>query len=394
MIRVERVKMLLYSTEEQVKKYAEKTLSSADYAVFTNKTRDYIFARPRGDITPEVILVAHMDTVHTKPPTNIFHDQKQNVLWSPDGLGADDRAGVFAVLELAKKFPVAVLLTTGEESGGKGVGKFIADYPSNIFGIKMAIELDRRDFNDCVFYSCDNEEFHDYIVGFGFIKRWGSFSDISVLGPAWRINSTNLSIGFINEHMVSEHLMVDVILDTMNKVSTILSNPIPQFEYKEYYYKGWSGKTKHYDDKWGRLYYPRTVKEGKVSYKKYTTLGYTDEYDDFSMFGADSGSYQASFTDDELFAMGCVDCMSCGDFIPENKLVFTNNGMYEVCPECYKEDGFICQYCGGMFLKSMADNLSAAEMGVCDDCFDEFFLKDCANSDKVIQLPKPKDSNK
>ena len=42
-----------------------------------------------------ICLVAHLDTVHKRLPHDIFFDQSKNVIWSPQGLGADDRAGVY-----------------------------------------------------------------------------------------------------------------------------------------------------------------------------------------------------------------------------------------------------------------------------------------------------------
>lgn len=38
-----------------------------------------------------VLMVAHLDTVHKKAPTNIFYDSEQGIMWSPDGIGGDDR---------------------------------------------------------------------------------------------------------------------------------------------------------------------------------------------------------------------------------------------------------------------------------------------------------------
>ena len=59
-------------------------------------TLDYIYAK--GDIP--IALVAHMDTVFENPPSNIYYDREKGVLWSPEGLGADDRAGIFAILKI------------------------------------------------------------------------------------------------------------------------------------------------------------------------------------------------------------------------------------------------------------------------------------------------------
>ena len=75
-------------------------------------TKDYIVAI--GEIP--IALVAHMDTVFAKPVSNLFYDEKKGVLWSPEGLGADDRAGVFAILKILQTgLRPSVILTTDEE---------------------------------------------------------------------------------------------------------------------------------------------------------------------------------------------------------------------------------------------------------------------------------------
>ena len=80
-------------------------------------TKDYIVAI--GDIP--IALVAHMDTVFTHPAENMFYDERKGVLWSPEGLGADDRAGVFSILKiLQENLRPSVILTTDEEKGGIG----------------------------------------------------------------------------------------------------------------------------------------------------------------------------------------------------------------------------------------------------------------------------------
>lgn len=97
------------------------------------------------------------------------------------------------------------------------------------------IELDRQGKNDCVFYSCDNDDFIAYIESFGFIEDFGSFSDISILGPAWRICSTNLSVGYENEHTYIETLNISALLNTIEKVKKMLQEEsIPDFKYIEF----------------------------------------------------------------------------------------------------------------------------------------------------------------
>ena len=65
-----------------------------------------------GDIP--VGLVAHADTVFKSPPKDFFYDKDKNVMWSPQGLGADDRAGIFAIMKIVSLGQRPhIIITTG-----------------------------------------------------------------------------------------------------------------------------------------------------------------------------------------------------------------------------------------------------------------------------------------
>lgn len=192
------------------------------------ETKDYIYSE--GNIP--IALVAHMDTVFPRPAQEVYYDRQKNVIWSPDGLGADDRAGIFAIIQIIKMgFRPHIILTTDEEKGALGADK-LAMIECPFKDLRYIIQLDRRGAIDCVFYSCDNIEFIDYIEAFGFAEAIGSFSDISVICPAWKIAGVNLSIGYRDEHSVSEVLFVGYMLNTIDKVVRMLQETeIPKFEY-------------------------------------------------------------------------------------------------------------------------------------------------------------------
>lgn len=183
------------------------------------ETGDYIIAF--GDIP--IALVAHMDTVFKQPASEIFYDTRKNVIWSPTGLGADDRAGVFAMVQIIKSgLRPHIILTTDEEIGGIGatmLGKEECPFKD----LRYLIELDRRGEDDCVFYDCANEEFIDYVETFGFKESFGSFSDISMIAPEWEVAAVNLSIGYRDEHTTSEVLFVSHMFNTIDKVKKMLS---------------------------------------------------------------------------------------------------------------------------------------------------------------------------
>lgn len=209
---------------------------------------DDVFAPPEyifciGNIP--VMLVAHMDTVFKDPPKKIFYDQKQHIMWSPQGLGADDRAGVYLIWKIIQAgYRPYICLTTDEELGGIGAASFVEDVPNCLFDLKYIIELDRQGMNDCVFYSCANAEFEAFVEKYGFVTNFGSFSDISEICPVWKIAGVNLSVGYKNEHSQIETLNTSALLDTYKKVCIMLDDStdpnVPRFEYipdpYEFYY--------------------------------------------------------------------------------------------------------------------------------------------------------------
>lgn len=193
-------------------------------------TKEYIFAE--GDIP--IALVAHMDTVFKAPPEEIFFDPVKNVMWSPDALGADDRAGIFAIVQIIRSgLKPHVIFTTDEEIGGLGASK-LAELDCPFSDLKYVIELDRRGSNDCVFYDCENPKFTEYVESFGFEYSFGSYTDICEFCPTWKIAGVNLSIGYRDEHSVSEVLFVGRMYSTIEKVKKMLADVVNLTEPFEY----------------------------------------------------------------------------------------------------------------------------------------------------------------
>lgn len=182
--------------------------------------KEYTYAI--GDIP--ICLVAHMDTVFSQPPQDIFYDRESNVVWSPDGLGADDRAGVFAILKiLSKGYRPHVIFTTDEELGCIGALQ-LAKKKCPFKECHFIIQLDRAHKDDCVFYSCYNPDFEEFIQSYGFEYDTGTFTDITQLCPFWGIAGVNLSVGYYNEHSLIETLYVSYLFKTIDKVVNILKD--------------------------------------------------------------------------------------------------------------------------------------------------------------------------
>ena len=219
-----------------------------------------------------VMLVAHMDTVHKFPVKDICVSKDGDILMSPQGIGGDDRCGVFALVSCYEKSPVKpwLLFTCDEEIGGKGASWFVKDYkqlPKALRDIKVLIEMDRRGSDDAVYYDCDNTDLEDYITSKGFVTDWGSYSDISTIAPIMGVAAVNLSSGYYNAHTEHEYIVRSELMNTIKRVCGIIQDAcdpsFPRYEFVEH------------------VYQPTLLKYGGYSgWSSYDHLEYEDDHDD------------------------------------------------------------------------------------------------------------------
>ena len=193
----------------------------------------YIFTK--GDIP--ILLTAHMDTVH-EVTVKEFHEEN-GIIKSPQGIGGDDRCGIYMILQLIERgFKPYIVFCEDEEIGGVGSNKFVkTELIEELKACKYLIELDRANSNDAVYYDCGNKEFKAFISEtIGYKEAFGSFSDISHLSPACDRASVNLSCGYYKAHTTDEYVVLSEMENTIEKVAELLSldyKDIEAFDYQE-----------------------------------------------------------------------------------------------------------------------------------------------------------------
>ena len=203
------------------------------------------FIYARGNIP--YLVTAHMDTVHLSVVQDFYEYVDENgrhILSSPQGIGGDDRCGIYMILEIIKEFKPYVLFCEDEESGMIGAKKFVRTKYIDEFDsdIDFMIELDRAHANDAVFYDCDNPEFTAYILeNTKYEKDFGTFSDISTLAPMCGVAGVNLSCGYYKPHTLQEEVVVEEMLNTIVVVKRLLSSKSVKYEYIEKEYLGYAG---------------------------------------------------------------------------------------------------------------------------------------------------------
>ena len=257
-------------TQPEVKTYMKSYLSEAGYNVVDEP--GFLYAKG----TVPVLLVAHMDTVHQEQCKTIKNVNGK--LSSPQGIGGDDRCGVFCIMNIVQELNCSVLLCEDEETGAVGARNFTKatyklmdengneveeKYIENL-GVNYMVELDRKGNHDAVFYSCDNKDFIDFVEDMTCFK-WarGSFSDISVLMPAAKLSGVNLSCGYYNAHMLNEYVVYDEMMDTIEAAKVMIKEKCDEpFEYvaKKYEYPAYSNYQNYHASTY-KPYQPHTVND-------------------------------------------------------------------------------------------------------------------------------------
>lgn len=258
---IEAFKTICKMSQMTLKRWLEEKLVGFGYAVITGD--GYVYARG----TLPVLVTAHMDTVHKELVDNVTVsiEQHRTRIYSKQGIGGDDRCGIYMILKLLERgLRPYVLFCEDEEIGGVGSAKFVkSEHIKELNNLHYLVELDRANSNDAVYYDCGNKEFMNWVEKVtGYEEDYGSFSDISHLSPACDVASVNLSCGYYNAHTLNEYVIFEEMLHTIDVVESMLKTESKQFKYEKkvrtfgygygynygYSYSGYFGNRYGYDD--------------------------------------------------------------------------------------------------------------------------------------------------
>lgn len=305
--------MLKYDNFIKICKMSQTTLKNYAYQRL-RKTHQNVYFEDGfvyAEGTFPVLLVAHLDTVHKELPKN-FKFTEPDTLSSAQGIGGDDRCGIYMVFEVIKRFNCSVLFCEDEEVGGIGAEKFIeSDYSKSIYP-NYIIEFDRRGENDAVFYNCDNQKFTDFITKEFYKEAYGTFSDISIIAPYVGRAAVNLSCGYYKAHTTDEYVVLSEMEASINAACDILARTTDndKFEYirsKDNFGSGWSDAYGwgDYNDPYDERYYVIEYIDRTGETKLFTAFAMSDEealgkfmldnptrcFDDITFFETDELNY-------------------------------------------------------------------------------------------------------
>lgn len=214
---------ILRMRQKELRHYLVGHLKESGYDVV--KRKGFLYAK--GDVP--VLLVAHLDTVHNEIPSIICRSADGRYIMSPQGIGGDDRCGVYMILQIIKEVCCHVLFCEDEEVGGRGARAFEGS-GLEVY-VNYIVEMDRRGNHDAVFYNCDNPEFTEFVCSFGFREAAGSFSDISVVAPYLKTAAVNISAGYYNEHRLHEMIDSFAMQNNVERIIRMAQTPTVKYSY-------------------------------------------------------------------------------------------------------------------------------------------------------------------
>lgn len=257
--------------KSELKAYLEAELKKYYGNVISND--GFLFVKG----TDNVCLTAHMDTTNSveygkrQLVKDVYEyvENGKHVVYSPQGIGGDDRCGVYMILKILEEtsYRPYIIFCEDEEIGCVGSGKFAeSKFVDELKDVRFIVQLDRRGNNDAVFYDDVNDDFHAWVEKVTDYKEAiGSCSDISVICPACGVSGVNLSCGYYNEHHDYETVVLEEMERTYEAAVKLIQEGIKldvPFEYMAAFY----GNSFNYDDWFGTSYKRNGSMSGHYSY--------------------------------------------------------------------------------------------------------------------------------
>lgn len=163
------------------------------------------------------ILSCHMDQVQMGPPGGFViktnSTGKTEIHGVKDGLGADDKNGIWICLNLLTKWDASFIFSTGEESISKDVEDVLTANEDILKRIPYCLVFDRKGSGDII--ATENgyctKDFAARVAEeggkFGYRLQTGVFSDADAISEY--CECVNLSVGYYRAHSKEEYTIFE-----------------------------------------------------------------------------------------------------------------------------------------------------------------------------------------
>lgn len=236
------------------------------YRILPTQNKDLEIKHPGKDVVDVHKLLSKEDTESKKSVWGHFIRTEKNVKYNSCVLGADDKLGCYALIELIRlRYPATYIFHVEEESGGQGSSWIRYNLADQLKGSKRAIAFDRSYYKDVIgsqrsFICCSTVfgkalagALNEYMPPLGHFKEGavGSFTDTAnytTIIP----ECTNISVGYFNQHSHNEHFdsvfFLDMLMPAIKKIKwdnlpTVRDVASQRSAYDSHYYSGGNGYT-------------------------------------------------------------------------------------------------------------------------------------------------------
>ena len=212
-------------------------------------------------------LVSHIDQVQTIHSRDFQATETKDIIfgYSPknkrlEGLGADDKNGVWICLKCLMKYEnIKVAFFVGEEIGCVGSSKADMDFFNDV---RFVVQCDRRGSNDLIASICSTEIASKEFIeatgheAFGYHLEEGMMTDVLTLKEnGLAVSCVNLSCGYYDPHSDHEFTIKKDLLNCLSFVENIIENCTETYPH-EYDYKmgGFYGFDDYFYEYYDELY--------------------------------------------------------------------------------------------------------------------------------------------
>lgn len=296
--------------EKRMRKFLKKYIwaNCGDVKIEQDEHGNLLCTKGESDTYP--CLASHIDQVqdHHSKDFKIFEYNGDVFAWSAksheqQGLGADDKNGIFICLELLKKFDVMkVAFFVGEEVGCKGSRAVDLGFFKDC---RFIVEPDRRGGDDLITEMCVGKVCSDDFIAatgykeFGYTFARGTVTDVGELVERGvGISCLNLSCGYYNAHTDEEITVLDELENCLALVNNIVENctDVYPFKYEPCNFGRYSGYG-NYQRGIGYGYQGTSKKNSSEDIDSFNRSFYDDYYDDEETY------VQSGYYDQDIFTM-------------------------------------------------------------------------------------------
>ena len=223
--------------EDRIKSFVLGSVNDVDLKVDTDDIGNLFITKGIADTYP--CLVAHLDEIHNPCEREIVIEGDKiftvNRLWNRVGCGADDKNGLWVIINLLHSEPILkVALFVQEEStsdipGCRGARACDLSFFSDV---KFVLECDRKGCSDVVYIGkgetllCERDFIPQNLLDYyGYEMIRGGKTDVVELKMrGLEIPMCNIGCGYYDAHKNSEYIMFSELQNCLSFVRDIIQS--------------------------------------------------------------------------------------------------------------------------------------------------------------------------